>query len=221
MAEFTEEQLLEIEKQLSCPEGENGKEMALNMNKGNASMITATIYDLEVQDNDFVLELGHGNCAHLKELMSKASNIRYTGLEISETAFSEAKRINESYINESGARFELYDGQDIPLPNAVFNRIYTVNTLYFWKQPQDLMNEVYRVLKPGGRFIVTFASKEFLAILPFVGARFEAYDEDQLSLLAMTSGFEIKEIKTISEDAETKTGEKMVRTFHVAILEKN
>src|SRR5690606_41725940 len=74
----------ELEKQLSCPTGESGLEVAKMMHESNLGMTVNTIDLLEVGDGDFVLELGHGNCAHLELLLKRADDVRYYGLELSE-----------------------------------------------------------------------------------------------------------------------------------------
>jgi|SRR5215216_6010055 len=44
----------------------------------------------------------------------------------------------------------------IPLPNSSIDVVYTIDTIEHLSQPKELFAEVYRVMKPGGVFLVHF-----------------------------------------------------------------
>ena len=71
----TKEALKELEQQLRCPSGTRGKELAENMHASNFSMTAPSIDLLQLQANDTVLELGHGNCGHINYLLEKAPSL--------------------------------------------------------------------------------------------------------------------------------------------------
>lgn len=85
------------------------------------------------------------------------------------------------------------------------NRILTVNTIYFWEKPVEFLNEMYRVLKPKGVFILTFVKKDFMKTLSFVNDKeFNIFSKyDILELLNQTS-FKISNIKDKKETAVSK-----------------
>lgn len=159
--ELTENDLIQLAKQLSCPEGQNGIKTADMMNEGNIEMTLSSIKALNIKDGDTVLELGHGNCGHLSKILNEANHIQYTGLEISETMKQQALLKNSEFISDSSTvRFNIYNGEDIPYESNAFNKIMTVNTIYFWTNPLHLFNEIYRVLKPDGLLVLSFAQKD-------------------------------------------------------------
>src|SRR5690606_16036994 len=157
--ELTKEELSALEKQLSCPNGDKGVEVGKMMSASNIGMTLNTITCLNLQDNQDVLELGHGNCGHLETLLNSAQNIRYYGLEISKTMYAEAQQVNEKFISNRQANFTLYDGTIIPFQDNYFNCVMSVNTIYFWSNPDALLREIERVLKIGGCCVLTFAEK--------------------------------------------------------------
>ena len=89
----TDKELQELASQLKCPNGIKGVEVADLMNETNISMTLHSIDRLNLLDNDSILELGHGNCAHLPYVLQQKKNLTYHGLEISELMYKEAKRI--------------------------------------------------------------------------------------------------------------------------------
>lgn len=219
MSEFTEDQLKEIATQLSHPEGQKGVEMADRMNKTNIQMTVDTLNALGLQNQDALLELGHGNCGHLNKIF-KIAEVAYYGLEISETMQQEAIKLNEEFLNQHQVHFSLYDGEKIPFENDLFNRVMTVNTIYFWKNPSALLGEIYRVIKPGGKCFITFAQKSFMKQLPFVKHHFELYDHKKLEALVGTTPFKILQIEEKSDHTQSKTGEMVNRHYAIATLGK-
>lgn len=214
--QLTQEEIKELEKQLSCPDGKLGVEVGKNMNETNINMTLSTIDSLELEDNDSVLELGHGNCGHLQKLLATANNINYFGLEISKTMHEEAKAINTT----TQAEFLLYDGETIPFKNNSFNCVMSVNTIYFWSNPQKLITEIERVLKPNGICILTYANKEFMKNLPFVGDKFQLFGTKEMETLVSASHLKIDELIHKTEQVTSKTGDSVERTYTLAKLKK-
>jgi SAM-dependent methyltransferase len=216
----TESALQEIEKQLSCPEGTKGVEMAGVMHESNIGMTAATIADLEPDNNCTILELGHGNCGHLSLLLKDAPGAQYYGLEISPTMKAEAERLNHFLLAKHAIHFSVYDGKTIPFPDGSFDRIFTVNTIYFWSEPEKFIREIARVAKPDGFILITFADKRFMQQLPFVKERFRLYDKADLERLAKAAGLIVASIQEKTEQVKSKTGDSVERNYFVAKLRK-
>ncbi len=207
----------EIEKQLSCPDGENGIEMGQLMNETNIGMTKSSIESLDLKDQNKILELGHGNCDHLNLILNSKKEVAYYGLEISETMYSEAKSLNKN----TSAKFHLYDGINIPFEDNSFDRIMTVNTIYFWSDYEALLNEIERVLKPGGSFILTYADESFMKNLPFVGNRFRLFNKNKIQdLISSKSNLEIAEFKDYNDQMTSKLGDRVSRHYTVAKIKK-
>ena len=49
------------------------------------------------------------------------------------------------------------DGLTLPFWSDSFDRVFSVNTVYFWENPQEQLREMARVLKPHGRLLLGFA----------------------------------------------------------------
>jgi len=212
--------LKELAKQLGNPEGEIGIEIANMMNATNIGMTKHVIESLNLDKNDVVLELGHGNCGHLSYLMKQAENLKYFGLEISELMQQQAIKSNQNYIENNSAEFELYKGTEIPFNDESFDKIFSVNTLYFWKNPDLLLNEISRVLKPNGIFALTFADKSFMEKLPFTNFGFNLYSLKDAEELLQKNHFKIIESISQTEQVFSKTNEMVNRTFFTVLAEK-
>lgn len=208
-----DQELSELAMQLRQPHAAKGLEVADMMNKNNVGMIHHAIDLLQLEDHQQILELGPGNAGHLEYLLNKRRFLGYHALDISELMVKEAQRLNRERVEADEASFSVYDGMNIPFVNNSFDRIFTVNTIYFWEERAYLLNEIYRVLKRGGIFNITFAERKFMEKLPFVRFGFTLYDSDESRALLKGAGFAIQGVEKQRETVTAKSGEQVDREF--------
>ncbi len=178
----------QVAAQLRKPENEDGLATAARMEQNNGGMISETIKALALQPKDTILELGFGNGAHVKQIMT-VDEVQYTGADISPTMVTLASDINKAYIDAGAVSFTITDGLSLPYTDNSFLKIFTVNTLYFWEQPLAYAKEIYRVLQPGGKFCLSFADAAFMEKLPFVQYGFTLYTLQKATGLLTEAGF--------------------------------
>jgi ubiquinone/menaquinone biosynthesis C-methylase UbiE len=213
------ENLKILAQNLANPQGEKGIEIGEMMNATNIGMTLESIKTLLIEDDETVLEIGHGNAAHVKGILNKAQNLKYTGIDISETMHNEAKRLNEEFENQ--AEFVLYEGIKLPFEDKKFDKIFTVNTVYFWKEPVDYLNEIYRVLKDNGTFVLTFGQRDFMEKLPFTQFDFILYNTDEMEETVSKSLFKRMKISEKEEEVKSKTGDETItRNYTVLTIKK-
>lgn len=213
------ENLKILAQNLANPQGEKGIEIGEMMNATNIGMTLESIKTLLIEDNEAVLEIGHGNADHVKSIVNKAQNIHYTGIDISETMHYEAKRLNEEFKNQT--EFILYEGKKLPFEDKTFDKIFTVNTVYFWEEPVDFLNEIHRVLKDNGTFVLTFGQRNFMEKLPFTQFDFILYNTDEMEQTVSKSHFKRMKISEKEEEVKSKTGnETITRNYTVLTIKK-
>jgi SAM-dependent methyltransferase len=218
--ELSEEQIRNIAAQLRRPHGEEGIEMGHRMAESNATMITDAIHALEVKKGDHILELGHGNGHHLGQLFSKAQGLKYVGLDISETMHAEAVKWVSSKGLDDQARFVLYDGSNLPLEDETFDKAFSVNTIYFWEDPNLMLSELARVLRPDGRLVLSLGLKSYMMKLIFTRHGFTKYSPGDFEKLIQDSPFAIEEYTIHEEEITSKEGTTVQRTYMTASLVK-
>ena len=213
--QLSEEDLKNIAKQLGCPEGEHGIKTGEMMHANNIGMTTSAIEALNLQNNEAVLEIGHGNGGHIAQLLSKAENLHYFGADISATIIAEAEKINQDFLTKGKVHFQLTNGITLPFEDGLFDKIFTVNTIYFWTNPSKYLNEIKRTLKPNGTFAICFADKTFMKNLPFTPYGFTLYEVKTVKELLEKTGFAIKNTLKKIEQVQSKTGEQVEREYYV------
>ncbi|MGE8432716.1 class I SAM-dependent methyltransferase [Chryseobacterium joostei] len=212
------EELKILAQNLANPQGEKGIEIGEMMNATNIGMTLESIRTLLIEDNQHILEIGHGNAGHLKSLLSLAQDLKYTGVDISETMHNEAKKLNKEF--QTKADFVLYEGKKLPFEDQTFDKIFTVNTVYFWENPVEFLNEIYRVLKDNGTFVLTFGQRDFMEKLPFTAYDFTLYNNDEMEELVSQSHFKRMKTSEKEEEIKSKTGNETIQRIYTILTIK-
>jgi SAM-dependent methyltransferase len=172
-------------RQFGKPTGAGGKLAALIMNRINTAMYK-TVESLAPQNGAF-LEIGFGNGVLLKRLLSKRGGAFY-GVEISADMLKAAARRNGQAVKDG--RLTLAGGAADAIPyDAEFDFVYTVNTVYFWRDPNAALLEIYSKLKPGGVFLNAVYTKEWLDKLSYTRYGYAKYSQKELEQAAEAVGF--------------------------------
>ncbi len=120
-----------------------------------------TIDLLDIQPADTVLEVGCGAGQGIKLAAEKAKDGRIIGIDISEEMVRAATRRNALAVNAGHVAILQGNITTLPFKDQQFEKIMTIHTLYFWLKSPGLsqaLGELYRVLKPGGRVVITLST---------------------------------------------------------------
>ncbi|MDB5256915.1 MAG: SAM-dependent methyltransferase [Chitinophagaceae bacterium] len=186
--------LQQLAQQLRKPDGDMGKKVGENMNASNALMNTFTLNELKAQSNDCILEIGMGNGFFIKDIVANDHSITYYGCDYSELMINEATTLNQSYIETGQVKFFLASANQLPFLAHSIDKVFTINTIYFWSNPSVELTEIHRVLKPGGQFFLTVRSKSTMENIPVTQFGFKIYDQALLKDLLQTTGFMVKQV---------------------------
>lgn len=204
-----EQQLQQIAAQLRKPEGEDGIKTAEWMNKGNLCIHKDGLTVLNAETNDNILEIGMGNGFFVKEILSRDSSIKYVGCDFSELMIKEAEKINVDWISKGQAKFILSDVSSLPFNDQLFNKILTINTIYFWEDESKILDEIKRVLWPNGVFTIAFRPKHYTEKYPFIKYGFKQFSKEDVIKLLSGNGFTITNVYENNEPDAEMNGEIM------------
>ena len=128
------------------------------MNRHNARMNAFKLSELKLAPTDHVLEIGFGGGLTLPSLLKATAFV--AGLDRSSDVIAWAKRRFATHISSGRADFRHGNVEALPFGAAIFDKVCTVNTIYFWTSLEAGFAEIYRVLKPRGRIAVGFLPKD-------------------------------------------------------------
>ena len=220
MKNSSEQELRELAVQLRKPSGSNGLKTAEMMNKTNLTMTQSALEALAVTDGGTILEIGPGNGDHTVDLLKKAEQLTYIGVDISASMVAEATTRNSELIDAGIASFHLGDGETIPLSDNHIDYVMTVNTIYFWDKPEAYLAEIQRVMKPGASLSIAFVTKDFLQSLPFTKYGFASFTDDDIRKMSVSCGLTLECLEHHEDTVTSKSGDEVNRQFVVAHLQK-
>ncbi len=180
----------ELAKHLKQPQGETGKEVGLQMNKGNKYICLNSYKLLKPKSEDCILEIGMGNGFYIKYLLTLADNkLQYTGVDFSPVMIEEATKLNKDFIDAGIVNFLQASIEELPFENDTFDYITTTNTIYFWPEPVANAKVLLNLLKPGGKLLIAYRPKYFMDRIEVANYGFEKYNVPKVENLLNEAGF--------------------------------
>lgn len=193
-----------LASQLRKPHDALGLEVAVLMNKGNSAMNRHAIAVLHAQAGEHILEIGMGNGAFVSRITNVAPGIRYTGCDYSDEMVESATKLNAELVGKGLVNFVKGALADLPFEDNSFDKVLTVNTLYFWDDYSKCLDELKRVLKPDGLLILSIRPKVNMLQHAFIEHGFRLFDADEVIRLLEDSGFKDVERTSVQEPPQQR-----------------
>jgi len=159
-------------------------------------------------DRGSVLEIGSGPDYLGLEWLKKTEKTRLTGLEISSNMIKVAQRNAREYGLESRVNYVLGDAHKIPFKDNEFDGVFSCESLHEWAEPGLIFSEIYRVLKPNGKFFVGDLRRDMNPLMVFLMKLLARTREMKEGLVSsINAAYTAKEIESIL----AKTGIESIR----------
>jgi ubiquinone/menaquinone biosynthesis C-methylase UbiE len=175
-----------LANQLAHPKGILSNPSAMFMNRVTSQINDMTIQMLDIKPIDRVLDIGFGGGSAMKKITKLAPDGLVAGIDISEAMLRRGNKKFSKLLSLDKVSLKEGNASKIPYENDFFDKVYTVNTIYFWSDPVDDSVEVYRVMKEGGKFIITYFTKE---MFHFTRYGFTLHPEQYLCDSLQKAGF--------------------------------
>ena len=101
------------------------------------------------------LEVGPGPGYVGLEWLRKTKGTRLTGLDISPDMVSMAERNSREYGLIARVKYVQNNGSRMPFEDGNFDAVFSNGSLHEWENPLGTFDEIWRVLKPGGRLFIS------------------------------------------------------------------
>lgn len=179
--------------QCARPEGFLGRLMLRFMNFGHALLTNWGLGLFSFGNGMTMLDIGCGGGATLKRLLKKSPGGKVYGIDISAESVAKAKSVNQKLL---GSRVFVEQGSadSLPWDNRTFDVVTAVETVYFWPDLPKCLQEVKRVLKPGGQFAIMLEVIEGDSVWTTVVDGMTVYPPEQLKGMLEQAGFSDVEV---------------------------
>lgn len=178
------------------------------LNRMNMAVVESTLSRLELEPHHHVLEIGFGGGAALALVSKRLNTGVVTGVDFSPEMVREAERHFRHEIANGRLRLQVGDIAALPFASAAFDRVFTINTIYFWPDTVQGFGEIRRVLKPGGLAVVALRSRENMERVAFTQHGFRLFSPLDVPPFLQQAGF--TNVKLTHERQGTRFDEVLV-----------
>jgi SAM-dependent methyltransferase len=147
-----------LDRQHQHPVGLAGAVVGEKMARQHAPETGWTRDLLAIRADDAVLEVGCGAGRGLRLVAEQAVRGCVVGLDLSATMLAAAARRNRGAVRSGRLALLRGDLQALPLAERRFDKIFSIHTFYFWPEPLATVDNLLRLLAPGGLLVVTLAT---------------------------------------------------------------
>ena len=158
------------------------------MNYTHAPLTNWGLKLVNVQDGWTMLDVGCGGGFTIRRLLKRSKDAQVYGIDISEESVTKARQVNaevldkQVYVTQGSA-------EQLPYNDEMFDLVTAVETVYFWPNLPDCLQEVRRVLKPGGKFAIMVEVVDNDSKWTSIVDGMTAYTPEQLKTLLDDAGF--------------------------------
>jgi ubiquinone/menaquinone biosynthesis C-methylase UbiE len=100
------------------------------------------------------VDLGCGPGYLAVELAAQAPGLRVTGIDLSPVMLNRARAHTQLAGMEARVEFKQADAQRVPVPDHSYDLAVSSFALHHWADPVAVFNEVARIVRPGGSFLI-------------------------------------------------------------------
>ena len=140
--------------QFALPHGLGGRVVGLVMAVGNADMERKAVNTLALSGHESVLEIGFGPGVGIRMLAKRLPGGFVAGIDPSEVMIEQATRRNRNAIERGRAELRRGTASALPWKAERFDSVLSVNNIQEWPSLRGDLQEVWRVLTPGGRVAI-------------------------------------------------------------------
>jgi SAM-dependent methyltransferase len=153
-----------------------------------------------LEQNNCILDIGFGNGYLIRKLIVEGIPIKIYGIEISKDMLCKVELENIKSIQNKTLYLCLENINKTSFGNSLFDKIYTVNTIYFWNNLDKCFFEIKRILKPDGLFLNVLYTKKYLDKIIYTKHGFNKYTLDDVRNITENNGMDIIKIIEIQKD---------------------
>lgn len=145
-----------VNRQAASPSGWFGRLLGFIWPREHGRLNAEVLDALDLRAGQRVLEIGSGTGHALREAARRAAPGHVVGVDVSELMADLARRLNHAAVERGEVEVRAGDIESLDLNGATFDRIFSVNCVYFWRNADAVLAKLGSALSPGGKLVLAF-----------------------------------------------------------------
>jgi SAM-dependent methyltransferase len=189
-----------LRSQLAVPHGRSGRIAARAMPMFHSVFYGPAAEHLDLHHDDILLDVACGSGALLDQYASDVHHI--AGIDLSDIQIDLARRRLDGRIADGSAEIVAGDAAHLPWDDNTFTAAACVGSLDYFTFPDAALREIRRVLRPGGRVVLTYGIDDTneKAVAQTASWGLPHPTEDEARTLIEDTGFVLDEIWYLDGD---------------------
>lgn len=168
-----------------------------------------------------VLEIGPGPGYIGLEWLKQSKDSTLTACEISRNMIKMAEKNAKEYGFEERTNYVEGNGMQMPFQNEAFDAAFSNGSLHEWEDPTKVFNEIYRILKPNGRYCITDMRRDVNPFIKWAIYLFTKPKEIRPGFLtSLNASYTVDEIKNLLNNSLLKNATVTKEFFGLCISGK-
>ena len=176
--------------QLGNPTGIIGKFLLGPLwNRRNTKLNEFTLAQLDLQEDDRVLDIGFGGGYLLERIIPIVKRGLAAGMDVSAVMVENGQARWREAIQAGRVNIQCGRAEAPPFPDGHYTKICSVNAIFYWIDAQRGVAEMYRILRDGGKVVLTYTCKRDLEKKWFTPYGVNPYEDDGVQQMLVKAGF--------------------------------
>jgi len=152
------------------------------------------------------LEIGPGPGYLGLEWLKKTEGTTLRALEVSAGMIKMAEKNARECGLQDRVKYVEGDAQKMPFEDNTFDGVFTNGSLHEWSQPSRIFNEVFRCLKPEGKYLISDMRRDMNPLLKWFLKLMTKPKEIRPGLVSsINASYTVQEIQSILSQTELKS----------------
>ena len=148
------------------------------------------VLSIALTPQDRVLEIGFGGGYLLERMVQITTEGLVAGVDVSRTMVDVCREKFKPLIGTNKLELKTTVAESLPFPDQHFNKVCSVNSIFYWQNPAQAFAEIRRVLTDEGLVVLCFTCKSSLQDKGFVQENgVKLYEVDEVKQMLDAAGF--------------------------------
>jgi ubiquinone/menaquinone biosynthesis C-methylase UbiE len=131
-----------------------GRPIVWIMNLSHSGLTDWGLKHVPIEKNFTILDVGCGGGRTIQKLAALATEGMVYGIDYAKGSVAASRAKNAELIQAGRLEIKEASVSQLPFPENQFNLVTAVETQYYWPELLKDMQEILRVLKPGGTLVI-------------------------------------------------------------------